>query len=263
MAQITPRGEALIQVCNISKTFGRVRALDSVSLTVHRNEILGLLGPNGSGKTTLLRILATLVTPDSPSTHITDRISCRIAGHDIFSEGAKVRYAIGYVPQQDSLYTDLSVQDNLIFFSTPHVFGHRQKRVAELLQMAGLYDRRDALVSTLSGGMVKRLSVMCALAHEPSIMILDEATVGLDAETRRDIWNLMVKLKEGRAIITTTHYIIEAEKYCDRVALLFEGKVLDVSSPADLVAKYPPARNLDEAVLIAQRSYTETRQYGP
>lgn len=263
MSQTIPKGDALIQVCNISKTFGRVRALDSVFLTVYRNEILGLLGPNGSGKTTLLRILATLVTPDSHSTHITDRVSCTIAGHDIFTEGPKVRHAIGYVPQQDSLYTDLSAQDNLIFFTTPHALRHNHKRVAELLQMAGLYDRRNALVSTLSGGMAKRLSVMCALAHEPPVMIFDEATVGLDAETRRDIWNLMEKLKQGRAIIATTHYIIEAEEYCDRVALIFEGKVLDVGSPAHLVAKYPPARNLDEAVRIAHTRYAETKRSRP
>jgi ABC-2 type transport system ATP-binding protein len=255
--------EAVIQVSNISKTFGRVKALDKVSLTVYRNEIFGLLGPNGSGKTTLLRILATLIHPDSRSPKGGHKVNCSIAGHDIFSEGDKIRRVIGYVPQRDSLYSDLSAQDNLIFFSTPYALKEKRKHVVQLLQMAGLYDRRNSLVSTFSGGMMKRLSVMCALVHEPSVIIFDEATVGLDQEIRREIWNLIKELKQGRAVIVTTHYIDEAEAHCDRVALLFDGKVLDVGTPAELLAKYPPARSLEEAVGIIQRQHIGEQLVGP
>ncbi len=250
--------EPIVQLSNISKTFGKIKALDSVSLTVNRNEIFGLLGPNGSGKTTLLRILATLIRPDSIGSRTTQKAICKVAGYDLFTQGDNVRPIIGYVPQRDSLYTDISTEDNLVFFSAPYTIDGRQERIAELLRMAGLYDRRNDLVGILSGGMLKRLSIICALAHEPLLMIFDEATIGLDAQTRRGIWHLIKELKEGKAIIVTTHLINEAEEYCDRVALLFKGRVLAFGTPAALVAKNPPAQNLEEAARIIQEAHSYT-----
>lgn len=246
--------EPVIQVSNISKTFGRVKALDDVSLTIYKNEIFGLLGPNGSGKTTLLRILATLLPPDSRRRHPSH---CKITGLDVIRDQGKVRQNIGYVPQQDALYSDLSAYDNLVFFGTPYASNGKKERIDELLRMVGLYDRRHSLVKTFSGGMLKRLSIICSLVHEPPVILMDEATVGLDVETRHEIWDLARKLKHKVTIIVTTHYTPDAEEHCDRVAWVYQGHILDIGTPADLIKNNQPARNLDEAMSIAQKRKEE------
>lgn len=261
MAERACATDVLVDVRNVSKTFGQVKALNAVSLTIGANEIFGLLGPNGSGKTTMLRILATLLPPDSRSIRSSaEKVICRVAGHDLFTRSDEVRRTIGYVPQRDCLYGDLSAQDNLIFFSTAYDLADKSQRIGQLLRMAGLYERRNTLVSTFSGGMMKRLSIMCALAHEPPVLLLDEATVGLDAETRRGIWKILEELKTGRAIVVATHYINEAEEHCDRVALLIDGKVVDVGAPTELIGRYPPARNLEEAAAMIQEVHAARRK---
>ncbi|MDY6834642.1 MAG: ABC transporter ATP-binding protein [Chloroflexota bacterium] len=246
--------KSMIVVQNLSKTYGRVRALDRISLNIESDEVFGLLGPNGSGKTTLLRILATVIPPNRRGVRsVNNDVVCRIAGYDLYKGRKKVRRAIGYVPQRDALYDDLSALDNLMFFSAPYGVKGNKERALELLSMVGLYERRNSLVKTFSGGMLKRLSIICSLVHEPPVIFLDEPTVGLDAQTRREIWSLVGGLKHGRTIVTTTHYTPEAEENCDRVALIFRGHLLDIGTPAEVISRYPPAVDLEGAMSIAQQ----------
>ncbi len=182
-----------IEVENISKTFKNIKALDNISLTVHQNEVFGLLGPNGSGKTTLLHILCTVMSPDAINPSDGHDRRCEILGYNVFRQQDNIRRIIGYVPQQDPLYGDLSALDNLMFFSTPYGLEKKEqkKRIDELLNMLGLYERRNDLVKTFSGGMLKRISIICALVHRPSVLFFDEVTVGLDTSLRHEVWQLI------------------------------------------------------------------------
>jgi ABC-2 type transport system ATP-binding protein len=241
-----------VDIASMSKHFRKAAALKGISLQVRPREIFGLLGPNGSGKTTLLRILCTLMLPDAGSGR------CRVAGHDLLGEQGALRRKIGYVPQQDALYTDLSARDNLLLFSTPYFSGRnpQEKRVDELLHQVRLYERRHDLVKTFSGGMKKRLSIACALAHNPEVLFLDEVTVGLDTSLRHEIWGLLREQKQHSSIVVTTHYIPEAEQYCDRVALMLQGSILDVGRPGELIEKNRPAANLEEVMLVYEKIRT-------
>jgi ABC-2 type transport system ATP-binding protein len=246
--------ETAIEIKNISKTFKNIKALDNVSLNIYRNEICALLGPNGSGKTTLLRIISTLIPADPPDSRHNGR-TCRIMGFDLFGKQDRIRRIMGYVPQRDALYENLSALDNIKLFSTPYDVEKktRQTRIKHLLELVKLYDRKDALVKTYSGGMLKRLSIVCALVHNPSVLFLDEVTVGLDTELRREIWSLLGELKKTCTIVLTTHYIPDAETYCDRVALIYNGHILNYGKPSELVQMYPPATNLEEVTLLSQK----------
>jgi ABC-2 type transport system ATP-binding protein len=243
-----------IEIKNISKTFGKTRALDGVSLDIRPNEIFGLLGPNGAGKTTLLRILSTLVPADHSNHSELGHRRGRILGFDLFKERDRIREILGYVPQRDALYGDLSALDNLIFFSQPYAMDKkvRQERMEYLLNRVGLYHRRQDLIKNFSGGMMKRLSILCALVHRPKVLFLDEITVGLDTQLRHEIWGLIKELKCESTILVTTHYIPDAQNNCDRVALIYEGHILDCGRPEEIIARFPPATNLEEVVLICQ-----------
>jgi ABC-2 type transport system ATP-binding protein len=244
-----------IQIKNVSKTYKNIKALDNVSLSIYDHEIFGLLGPNGSGKTTLLRILSTLVSPDNPSPDDSDGRSCKITGYDLLKEQAAVRQIMGYVPQQAALYVDLSALDNLILFNTPYNLDKQvqQERIDELLKMVDLYNRRHELVRTYSGGMLRRLSIICALVHQPKVLFLDEITVGLDTALRRELWDMIRQVKNTSTVVITTHYIPEAENYCDRVALMLQGHILDCGSPKELIKKYHTATDLEEVMLICEK----------
>jgi len=243
-----------IEIKNISKTFKNIKALDNVSLDIHQNEIFALLGSNGSGKTTLLRIISTLLPADPPDSKKPDR-ACRIMGLDLFTQQDRIRHIMGYVPQRDALYENLSAIDNINLFSIPYDVEKktRQARIKELLGLVRLYDRKDALVKTFSGGMLKRLSIVCALVHNPAVLFLDEVTVGLDTELRREIWGLLAELKNNCTIVLTTHYIPDAETYCDRVALIYNGHILNCGKPSELIQMYPPATNLEEVTVLSQK----------
>ncbi len=241
-----------IEIRNISKTFNAIKALDKISLDIYPNEIFALLGANGSGKTTLLRIMSTLVAPDPPLNGV--RPSCKILGFNLFRQQDKIRRITGYVPQRDALYENLSALDNVKIFSLPYRINPkiRRARIKELLEQVQLYDRKNALAKTLSGGMAKRLSIICSLVHSPAVLFLDEVTVGLDTDLRRQIWGMLSELKKRCTIVLTTHYIPDAETYCDRVALIHNGHILACGKPAELVREYPPAANLEEATLLCQ-----------
>jgi ABC-2 type transport system ATP-binding protein len=248
------RPDLAVEIKNISKTFGKVKALDGVSLDIHQHELFGLLGPNGSGKTTLLRILSTLVSADHSPQADSGLRQGKILGFDLFKEQDRIREIMGYVPQRDALYGDLSALDNLIFFSQPYRIDKmdRQERMEFLLNRVGLYHRRHDLVKHFSGGLLKRLSIVCALVHRPKVLFLDEITVGLDTSLRREIWDLIKGLKTESTILITTHYIPDAQNNCDRVALIYESHILDCGQPEEIISRTPPATSLEEVTLIYQ-----------
>jgi ABC-2 type transport system ATP-binding protein len=221
---------SFVEVKGLRKSFGRIFALNGVNLEVQEGEIFGILGPNGAGKTTLVRILSTLLKPSSGEVSV--------AGFTLPREDYKLKKLIGYMPQKPSLYDDLSANKNLEFFLNLHfsngVRGNIKNRIDQILEFVELKDRRDDAISTFSGGMKQRLSLACALIHQPKILFLDEPTSGVDPRLKRAFWDYFKKLKqEGTTIIITTHQLTDAEN-CDRIALMKNGKVFLVDTPYHL-----------------------------
>ncbi len=221
---------SFIKLKDVKKTFGHIRALNGVSLEIKEGEVFGILGPNGAGKTTLVRILSTLLKPSSGEV--------MVAGCNLPSEDYKLKKLIGYMPQKPSLYDDLSANKNLKFFLNLHfsngLRGNIKNRIDQILEFVELKDRREDTISTFSGGMKQRLSLACALIHQPKILFLDEPTSGVDPRLKRAFWDYFKKLKqEGTTIIITTHQLSDAEN-CDRLALMKNGKVFLVDTPYHL-----------------------------
>jgi ABC-2 type transport system ATP-binding protein len=217
-----------VEVENLVKRFGDFTAVDHISFRVRRGEIFGFLGPNGAGKSTAIRILCGLLRPTAGL--------ARVGGYDVSKEPETVRQNIGYMSQRFSLYDDLTVEENLDFFGG--VYGVPEERRAEreafVLRMAGLEDRRSTKTGLLAGGWKQRLALGCAILHEPPILFLDEPTSGVDPIARRGFWDLIYQLSEaGRTVFVTTHYMDEAE-YCHRLALMHQGKIVALDTPAAL-----------------------------
>ena len=222
----------MLKCIEISKEFGGLEALKKVDLTVHENEIAGLVGPNGSGKSTTIRMLCGILSPTSGQG--------QVAGHDIFREPEEIKKSIGYMSQKFSLYDDLTVEENINFFSGIYsVPGSRKEaRKNWALEMAGLKEKRGALTKALPGGFKQRLALGCAILHEPPILFLDEPTSGVDPVSRRNFWALIYDLaRGGTTIFVTTHYMDEAD-YCDRLALIYRGKIIAEGAPNELRSKY-------------------------
>jgi len=215
-----------LQADNLVKTFGKFVAVDHVSFRVGKGEIYGFLGPNGAGKSTVIRILLGLLTPTSGS--------ATVAGYDVAAHPEMVRKQLGYMSQKFSLYDDLTVQENIEFFSG--IYGVpkniRAERQEYVLRLAGLEEKRQVKTSLLAGGWKQRLALGCAIVHEPPILFLDEPTSGVDPIARRGFWDLIYQLSEqGRTIFVTTHYMDEAE-YCHRIALMYGGRIIATGVPA-------------------------------
>ena len=214
----------MLVVSDIRKSFGALHALDGVSLSVGRGEVLGLLGPNGAGKSTTLAVCTGLLAPDAGSVSIGGAGSPR---------DPQVRRLLGLAPQQVALYGDLSARENLVFLARIHGVQDPVRRADELLDWVGLLPRARDRVETFSGGMQRRLNLAAAIVHDPPLLLLDEPTVGVDPQSRGAILDLVRRLaSEGRAVLYTTHHMSEAERICSRVAILDHGRVLE-SGPVD------------------------------
>lgn len=218
---------------NLCKKFGTVEALRGVSLDVPEGSLFGLIGADGAGKTTLLRILVTLVDQDSGS--------ARVLGADTAKDLRTIRSSIGYMPQRFSLYQDLSVRENLLFFAG--VFGigpaERNARMEKLLAFSRLAPFQGRRAAALSGGMKQKLALSCALVHTPRLLILDEPTTGVDPVSRKEFWEILFELRrQGMTILVSTPYMGEAE-LCDTLLLLHKGEVLRHGTPASLLERYP------------------------
>lgn len=219
-----------IKVENISKSFGKTKALDGVSIDVARGELFGLIGPDGAGKTTLFRLLTTLLNPDSGR--------AEVDGFDIVKEYHAIRKRVGYMPGRFSLYQDLTVGENLDFFAA--LFGVKVEDtydlVAPIYRQIEPFKKRKA--GKLSGGMKQKLALSCALIHRPSVLFLDEPTTGVDAVSRSEFWDMLSDLKQkGITILVSTPYMDEASR-CDRIALCNEGRILSINTPKDIVSGF-------------------------
>jgi ABC-type multidrug transport system ATPase subunit len=219
-----------IEANNITKNYGKVRALDNLSLEVNDGELFGLIGPDGAGKSTLFRILTTLL--------LADKGSARVAGRDIVKQYREIRRSVGYMPGRFSLYQDLSVEENLHFFAT--IFGTSIKENYELIRdiYVQIAPFKDRPAGKLSGGMKQKLALCCALIHKPEVLFLDEPTTGVDAVSRKEFWEMLKKLKDsGIAILVSTPYMDEAGM-CDRIALIQKGSVLSIDTPGTLIKSF-------------------------
>ena len=219
-----------IKVENISKSFGKVKALDSISFDIKRGELFGLIGPDGAGKTTLFRVLATLLNPDEGG--------AEVDGFDIVKDYHAIRERVGYMPGRFSLYQDLTVEENLNFFAA--LFGVKVEDsydlVAPIYRQIEPFKTRRA--GKLSGGMKQKLALSCALIHRPSVLFLDEPTTGVDAVSRSEFWDMLADLKQrGITILVSTPYMDEASR-CDRIALCNEGRILGIDTPTNIVAGF-------------------------
>lgn len=216
---------------NISKSYGKRLALDSVSIQVDKNEIFGLIGPDGAGKTSLFRILSSLIIADSGN--------ARIRNLDVVKDYREVRKIIGYMPGRFSLYQDLTVEENLEFFAS--IFGTSIEENYDLIKdiYTHIEPFKDRKAGKLSGGMKQKLALSCALIHRPEVLILDEPTTGVDAVSRKEFWEMLSRIRgEGITIIVSTPYMDEA-RLCDRVGLLQNGKLLTINTPEGIIQAYP------------------------
>ena len=219
-----------VEIKDLVKRFGDFVAVDHVSLTVNRGEIFGFLGSNGAGKTTTIRMLCGLLTPTAGS--------ARVGGFDLATQAEQIKQTIGYMSQKFSLYDDLSVAENIDFFSgvynVPQAL--RRERKEYVLKMSGLEKRGDTMTRLLPAGWKQRLALGCAILHQPPILFLDEPTSGVDPIARRSFWDLIYQLSaEGRTVFVTTHYMDEAE-YCHRLALMHRGRIIGLGPAAELKA---------------------------
>ena len=245
---------------NISKSYNTVKAVDDISFAVKPGELFGLIGPDGAGKTTLFRILTTLL--------IQDKGNATVAGFDVLKQYKDIRNHVGYMPGRFSLYQDLTVEENLNFFAT--IFGTTIAENYDLIkdiyvQIEPFKDRR---AGKLSGGMKQKLALCCALIHKPKVLFLDEPTTGVDPVSRKEFWEMLKRLQQKDiTILVSTPYMDEAE-LCDRIALITNGKILQINTPQEIIASFPKkifkVRSSNTYKLIEDlRVYPETHSAYP
>jgi len=220
--------EPIIEVRALTKDFEGIKAVDNLDLTIHRGEMVGIVGPDGAGKTTTLRMLCGVIEPTSGSV--------RILGYNLPADLNKLKKHIGYLSQRFSLYGDLSIDENIEFFAEIHGVRDYKARREELLSFTRLAPFRSRIAEKLSGGMKQKLALACALSHTPQLLLLDEPTTGVDPVSRRDFWKILSTLRaEGITIVMTTPYLDEAER-CSRVGLMDKGRIMVMDEPHALKA---------------------------
>jgi lipooligosaccharide transport system ATP-binding protein len=258
-------GMAAIELKGVVKRFGAITAVDGLDLEVPSGICLGLLGPNGAGKSTTMRLLTGQAIADSGE--------LRVLGHELPGESKDARAEMGVVPQLDNLDIDVTVEENLAVFARLYRVRDVRAAVERGLDLARLQARRKDEVDKLSGGMRRRLLLARGLVHDPDLMLLDEPTVGLDPQIRTELWSLIGRLRsQGKTILMSTHYIEEAERLADEVAVMARGKIIARGRPADLITEYagretaevyaPPDR-LAEVRAIAESRGLRVRPAGP
>lgn len=230
-----------IEVDHLTKKFGDLVAVNDVSFEVYDGEIFGLLGPNGAGKTTLIRMMTTLTPPTSGT--------ARIAGHDIRTDADGVRTALGVIPQAMTSDPELTADENMLIHAKLYGVpaGKREQLITNLLENVDLLKFRSALVRTFSGGMRRRLEIARGLVHSPKILFLDEPTTGLDPVSRTNVWQMIRELRDkaGLTILLTTHYMDEADKLCERIAIVDHGKLAALDTPTKLKDSVPGTDTVD------------------
>ena len=242
-----------IDVRNIVKKFGDFTAVKGISFTVEEGEIFGLLGPNGAGKSTLIRMLVTLLPPTAGT--------ALVNGFDVIRQADGVRQSIGVIPQAMTTDLELSVEENLIIFAK--LYGvpraKRERLIDELLEAVELTQWRDAQVKNLSGGMRRRVEIARGLVHEPRIFFLDEPTTGLDPVSRVAVWEMIDKIKKNRnlTVLITTHYMDEADKLCDRIAIVDHGELKALDSPMKLKTSIPGKNTLEASFSSTPEGWQE------
>jgi ABC-2 type transport system ATP-binding protein len=239
-------GESVVLVDSLVVRFGEVEAVRGVSFAVEPGESFGLLGPNGAGKTTTIRVLTTLLRPTEGR--------ALVGGHDVVRDGLAVRQMLGYIPQAISIDGALTAYENLEFYArvTDVPRRERRERIAHAVTVMGLEPFLDRLGRTLSGGMLRRLEIATALLNRPQILFLDEPTVGLDPTARRLVWRYLEELRKeaGTTLLVTTHQMEEAERQCDRIAIMDHGMLVAQGTPAELCAEFG-AQTLDDVFTAA------------
>ena len=248
-----------VEVQNLTKRFGDFTAVDGLSFSVEHGEIFGLLGPNGAGKSTLIRMLTTLVPPTSGA--------ARVNGFDIARQANDVRQSIGVIPQAMTSDLELSAMENLTIFAKLYGIGREQRKrtIEQLLKDVDLTQWADKPVKMFSGGMRRRLEIARGLVHEPKIFFLDEPTTGLDPVSRVAVWDMLARLKHERdlTILVTTHYMDEADKLCDRVAIIDHGKLAALDSPLKLKASIPGKNILEVSFTGAPANWADSLKQLP
>jgi len=225
-----------IEVHELTRKFGRFTAVDSISFNVKKGEIFGFLGPNGAGKSTTIRMLCGIIQSTSGT--------ASVGGFNIDFEHEKIKTIIGYMSQKFTLYLDLTVEENIEFYGGIHQLpaGIKNERKAWVLKMAGLTGREKVLTRELSGGWKQRLSLGCAVLHQPEILFLDEPTASVDPASRRDFWDLIYDLSEqGTTVMVTSHYMDEVER-CHRIAIIYDGRIIASGTPGQLKDQYTGKR---------------------
>ena len=235
MSIAAPRGRSVIHVAEIRKSYGTLRAVDEISLDVNEGEIFGLIGPNGAGKTTTMECVEGIRTPDSGT--------ITVLGLDPFRDSYQLQERIGVQLQQAQLQKRIKVWEAVHLWAS--LYKRKTASGEQLLEQLGLAEKRDAWFMTLSGGQKQRLFIALALINDPEVVFLDELTTGLDPQARRAIWDLVRGIRDrGKTVFMTTHLMEEAERLCDRVAIIERGRIIDVDTPERLVVKNCPQRTV-------------------
>jgi ABC-2 type transport system ATP-binding protein len=254
-----PIHDVVVQAAALTRTFGDLTAVNQVTLTIYQGEIFGLIGPNGAGKSTLIKMLTTLLPPTSGS--------AAVAGCDIVTQPAEVRRHIGYVPQLLSADGSLTGYENLLL--SARLYGvprqERAERITRALARMGLAEVANRLVGHYSGGMIRRLEIAQSLLHRPTVLFLDEPTVGLDPGARETVWERVLELRDRfqRTMIVTSHHMDEINEFCDRIALIDRGRIAAVGTPAELKARVGPEATLDDVFIGLVGATKETEgNYG-